>query len=101
MLFHMNITTSISSTYDNITFVRPDCSQSTAITYMSILLSSEKDEQSVIIGWLNGDQWVYHVPTTILIANLGLESVEQFANVVKREARFSTNVRKESMPVVA
>lgn len=94
----MNITTYPLKNTPSTSMLYPDCSQSTAVTHVCIVLRGGQSEHGVIVHWASGDKWVYLVPTDTIIANLGLESVGQFANAMKNEARFSTT---NGMPVVA
>lgn len=93
----MNITTYPLRGNPLVSFLYPDCSQSTAVTHVSIVLRGGDDEPAVIVHWANGEQWAYLVTMTTLISNLGLESVGEFADAMKREARYST----KHEPVVA
>lgn len=86
----MNITT---NTFQDLTFLKPDCSNSTAVRHISILLhDSPLNDRCVLVCWANGDEWAYHVPLKAILANIGVESVGQFANAMKRESIHTAKV---------
>jgi hypothetical protein len=88
----MNITTTHASFT---TLLRPDCSDSQAVRYVSIVLRHNTENIGVIVQWANGDEWTYLVPLATVIANLGEDSVGRFANAMKREAVFTMNATRE------
>ena len=84
----MNITTTSHITS---TLLRPDCSGSEAVRYVSIVFTHGITENiGVIVEWANGDDWMYLVPLATVLAYLGEDSVGRFANAMKREAVFTT-----------
>lgn len=92
----MNITT---TTHSSTTLLRPDCSDSQAVRYVSVVLRHNADSIAVIVVWANGDEWTYLVPLNVVLANLGENSVGRFANAMKREAEYAKGVTREAVGV--
>jgi hypothetical protein len=84
----MNTTTTSHITS---TLLRPDCSGSQAVRYVSIVFAHGNTENvGVIVEWANGDNWTYLVPMATVLAYLGEDSVGRFANAMKRGAMSAT-----------
>jgi predicted cupin superfamily sugar epimerase len=76
--------------YTDNTHINTECSESTAVKELFIIVKGDDDEVFVGVTYRSGDKWRYFVPASIILANLGMESVGRFvATVVKPNATFA------------